>query len=299
MMRWPAFTTLQWALALSLVVHAALLSVRFVDPVSLKEALRHDALNVVLVNAQSTQDPDQPQALAQHSLAGGGAAADRRVIASTPLPPEPGVAGGEAPTEQRQQQIERMMREQEELLARVQEQLAALPRPDPQHASGDPQAQALQEKHRRLSALLAAIERRKNEENARPRKRYLSPATLGVTYAQYYDAMRLKIEAVGTAHFPQFAGRKLYGELLMALLIDHDGRVLDARVVQSSGDPILDRLAEAIAQKAGPFGPFTAAMRRDTDRFDITAHFHFTRDATLQTTLQDEAVLVPLPDGPP
>ena len=137
-----------------------------------------------------------------------------------------------------------------------------------------------------MSKLLAAIERRVEEENSRPRKRYLSPATLGTTYAVYYDEMRRKIEAEGTENFPHVAGRKLYGELLMALLINHDGRILDARVVHSSGDRNLDRLAALIASRAAPFGNFTSAMRKDTDLFDVTARFKFTRDMTLETTLQ-------------
>ena len=128
------------------------------------------------------------------------------------------------------------------------------------------------------------------EENSRPRKRFLSPATLGATYATYYDELRRKIEQVGTANFPHVAGRKLYGELLMALLINHDGRILDARVVRGSGDRMLDRLAEAIAQKAAPFGPFTPAMRKDTDQFDVTARFRFTHEQTLETTLQADEV---------
>lgn len=285
--RLRSFTTLQWALGLSLIVHAAVLSIRFVDPVVLQRAFNHDALDVLLVNAKSEEDPDRPQALAQHSLVGGGESDDGRV-ASTPLPPQQDAVEGDAPVEQRQHQIDRMLQQQEELIARIRERLASMPRPDPETADNDAQALALEEKRRKLSELLAAIERRKDEENSRPRMRYLSPATLGVTYAQYYDDMRLKIEAVGTANFPQFAGRKLYGDLLMALLINHDGRILDARVVEGSGSRILDRLAEAIAQKAAPFGPFTAAMRRDTDRFDVTARFHFTHDATLQTTLQGD-----------
>ena len=287
--RLRSLTTLQWALGLSLLVHAAVLSIRFVDPVVLQGMFNYDALDVVLVNARSEEDPEQAQALAQHSLVGGGESDDKR-LASTPLPPQHDTQDGDAAVEQRQQQIDRMLQEQEELVARVRERLAQMPQADPQAvAENDAEALEQEEKRRKLSELLAVIERRKDEENARPRMRYLSPATLGVTYAQYYDDMRLKIEAVGTANFPQFAGRKLYGDLLMALLINHDGRILDARVVQGSGNRILDRLAEAIAQKAAPFGPFTAAMRRDTDRFDVTARFHFRHDATLQTTLQGDA----------
>lgn len=282
-----SLSTLQWALALSVLVHAALLTVRFVNPEGFQRVFRDNTLDVVLVNARSDEQPVKAQALAQHSLAGGGEADDRR-LASTPLPPSPQEQAGDADVTQSQRQIDRMLEQQEQLLAQVREQLAAMPRPDPRRTNDDPEARAQEERRAQLQKLLAVIERRVQEENARPRKRFLSPATLGVTYAQYYDDMRRQIEAVGTANFPHVAGRKLYGELLMALLVNHDGRILDARVVRGSGNRMLDRLAEAIAQKAAPFGPFTQAMRKDTDQFDVTARFRFTHEQTLETTLQAE-----------
>ena len=262
---YKSLSTLQWALGLSVLLHAALLTVRFVDPEGFRRLFQETTLDVVLVNAESDQKPDKAQAIAQSSLAGGGEAADKR-IASTPLAPSPREAPGDAPVTENQRRIDAMLEQQEQLLAQVRQQLASLPQLDPRQ--------------------LAALEKRVEEENSRPRKRYLSPATLGTTYAVYYDSMRRKIEAEGTANFPQMAGRKLYGELIMALLINHDGRILDARVVRGSGNRALDKLAELIAARSAPFGNFTAAMRKDTDQFDVTARFKFTHEQTLETTLQ-------------
>lgn len=280
-------TTLQWALGLSVLLHAALLTIRFVDPEGFKRVFQDTTLDVVLVNAESDEKPEKPQALAQATLAGGGEAADKRMV-STPLPPAPVESPGDSPINENQRRIDSMLEQQEQLLAQVRQQLATMPKVDPQKLNQDPEAQAQEERRQQLQKLLAAIERRVEEENSRPRKRYLSPATLGTTYAVYYDEMRRKIEAEGTANFPQVAGRKLYGELLMSLLINHDGRILDARVTRSSGNRNLDRLAEIIASRAAPFGNFTAAMRKDTDQFDVTARFRFTHEQTLETTLQSD-----------
>ena len=280
-------TTLQWALGLSVLLHAALLTIRFVDPEGFKRVFQDTTLDVVLVNAESDEKPEKPQALAQATLAGGGEAADKRMV-STPLPPAPVESHGDAAVNENQRRIDSMLEQQEQLLAQVRQQLATMPKVDPQKLNQDPEAQAQEERRQQLQKLLAAIERRVEEENSRPRKRYLSPATLGTTYAVYYDEMRRKIEAEGTANFPQVAGRKLYGELLMSLLINHDGRILDARVTRSSGNRNLDRLAEIIASRAAPFGNFTAAMRKDTDQFDVTARFRFTHEQTLETTLQSD-----------
>ena len=282
---YKSLSTLQWALGLSVLLHAALLTVRFVDPEGFRRLFQETTLDVVLVNAESDQKPDKAQAIAQSSLAGGGEAADKR-IASTPLAPSPREAPGDAPVTENQRRIDAMLQQQEQLLAQVRQQLAAMPKPDPRQLSADPEARAQEERRQLLARQLAALEKRVEEENSRPRKRYLSPATLGTTYAVYYDSMRRKIEAEGTANFPQMAGRKLYGELIMALLINHDGRILDARVVRGSGKRALDKLAELIAARSAPFGNFTAAMRKDTDQFDVTARFKFTHEQTLETTLQ-------------
>ena len=282
---YKSLSTLQWALGLSVLLHAALLTVRFVDPEGFRRLFQETTLDVVLVNAESDQKPDKAQAIAQSSLAGGGEAAATR-LASTPLAPSPPAAPGDAPVTENQRRIDAMLEQQEQLLAQVRQQLASLPQLDPRKLSADPEARAQEERRQQLARLLAAIEKRVEEENSRPRKRYLSPATLGTTYAVYYDSMRRKIEAEGTANFPQMAGRKLYGELIMALLINHDGRILDARVVRGSGNRALDKLAELIAARSAPFGNFTAAMRKDTDQFDVTARFKFTHEQTLETTLQ-------------
>ena len=280
-----SLSTLQWALGLSFLLHAVVLTVRFVDPEGFQRVFQDTTLDVVLVNAKSEEAPEKPQAIAQANLAGGGEAEGRR-IATTPLPPSLQESSGDAPVNESKRRIDNMLEQQEVLLAQVRQQLAAMPKIDPQKLNDDPEARAQEERRQQLSKLLAAIEQRVDEENSRPRKRFLSPATLGTTYAQYYDDMRRKIEVEGTTNFPQMAGRKLYGELLMALLINKDGRIVDARVVQSSGDRALDRFAELIASRAAPFGPVTAAMRKDTDQFDVTARFRFTREQTLETTLQ-------------
>jgi protein TonB len=133
--------------------------------------------------------------------------------------------------------------------------------------------------------MLAEIERRIQEENARPKKRYLSPSTREEVYAIYYDGLRRKIEDRGTNNFPEAAGRKLYGELTMIVTVNHDGRVLATEVVETSGNLTLDRRAQGIAKAAGPFGKFNDAMRQRADQIVLVSRFKFTRDETLETRL--------------
>ena len=279
-----SFSTLQIALGISIAVHAVLLTVRFVDPEGFNRIFQDTPLEVILVNAKTTEKPDasKVQAIAQHTLAGGGDADKGR--ATTPLPASALTEMGDSP-EDAQRKIEALQEQQMMLLAQVRRQLAALPPPDPRQAANTPEAQANEERRRQLFKLLAEIERRVNEQNARPKKRYISPATREEVYAVYYDQLRRKIEDRGTENFPTAAGRKLYGELTMILTVDRDGRVIDTEVVQTSGNLTLDRRAMAIARSAAPFGRFSEAMRRQADQIVVVSRFRFTRDETLETKL--------------
>ncbi|XQU69598.1 hypothetical protein OJJOAM_002329 [Cupriavidus sp. H18C1] len=70
------------AIAISLAVHALLLAVRFGAPEAFDIKRSDTALDVVLVNAKSGQQPLKPAALAQADLDGGGDHEQQR--ASTP-----------------------------------------------------------------------------------------------------------------------------------------------------------------------------------------------------------------------
>jgi protein TonB len=275
-------STLQIAVAVSIGVHAALLLWPVVDPEGFNRAFKDTPLEVILVNSRSSEAPAQAQAIAQANLAGGGDAASGR--ATSPLPPSAQVELGNA-SEESHKQIEQLQETQQQLLAQIKRELAVLPAPDPRRDQGTPEDRAQEERRRRLIQLLAEIEKRINEENARPKKRYISPATREEAYALYYDVLRRKIEERGTRNFPEYRGRKLYGELTMVVTVDAAGRVVDTEVVRPSQSKVLDKRAVAIVRAAAPFGTFNEAMRRKADQLVITSRFRFTREEGLETSL--------------
>lgn len=279
-------STLQIALAFSLGVHGALLSLRVAAPEAFNRIFQNTPLEVVLVNTRSNEAPVKAQALAQANLAGGGNVETGR--ATSPLPPARHNESGDS-AEAQSSQIAQLQRQQQQLLTTVRRELALLPPPDPRREKSDAAERAMAEKRRQLVDLLAEIEKRVNEESARPRKRYVSPATREVVYAQYYDGLRRRIEEKGTRDFPESRGRKLYGELTMNIHIDFKGRVIETEVVASSGNPTLDRRAIAIVQAAAPFGNFSKEMLRGAEVLVITSRFKFTRDESLETSLQGVA----------
>jgi periplasmic protein TonB len=279
-------STLQIAISVSVLLHVLLITVRFVNPEGFNRVFKDTPLEVILVNAKTDERLDdlkaQAQAIAQYRLNGGGDAA--KGLAGSPLPTsqitDMGVAADEA-----QAQVEQLQAQQMRMLAEIKEQVARLPKPDPKVVKTTDQAEQ-EKKRRQLLKLLAAIERRINEENAKPKKRYISPATRQEAYAVYYDDLRRKIERVGTENFPTAAGRKLYGELTMLMTVNFDGRILSTEIVNGgSGDKQLDRRAEAIARQAAPFGAFTQTMRRTADQLVVVSRFQFTKEQVLETTL--------------
>ncbi len=275
-----SFSTLQIALGVSIAVHAVVLSVRFIDPEGFNRVFQDTPLEVILVNAKANEKVEKATAIAQSSLAGGGEAAKGR--ATSPLPPSELTAIGEA-SEDSSKQIEAMQMQQSLMLAQLKQTLANMPPPDPQKASLTPESIEREEKRKQLIKLLAEIEKRVNEENARPKKRYISPSTREEVFAVYYDTLRHRIEDRGTENFPEAGGKKLYGELTMTVTVNYDGKILSTEVVESSGSIALDRRAQVIARSAGPFERFSDAMRRKADQIVVVSRFKFTRDETLET----------------
>ena len=286
MQRLKQLSNLQIALLLSLGVHAALLTLRVVDPEAFDRILQDTSLEVVLVNASSAEAPTQAQVIAQRNLAGGGDAEQGR--ATSPLPPAPANQAGDS-LDEAQRQIEQMQLQQMQLLAQMKRELARLATTDQARPSAQDQPAALAEEERRRQLLdqLAQIEKRINDENARPRRRYVSPSAREGVHAIYYDTLRSRIEDIGTRNFPEDKGVKLYGELSMLLEIDSLGRVVEAEIIQTSGNRLLDRKAQSIVRGAGPYGHFTPQMRAQFDRLVFVSRFRFTREQGLQATVEE------------
>ncbi len=284
-MRLRDLSTLQLALGVSVLAHATLLAVHVADPEAFERVLRDTPLEVILVNASTKEEPTKAQAIAQRSLAGGGDSANLKERATSPLPPSAFTAVGDSSEEVQRRQLESMQAQQTLLLSQIHRQLAAMPPPDP-NSQGTPAENVEQEeKRRQLLEMLAEIERRVNDENGRPKKRYISPATREAVYAAYVDALRRRIESRGTKDFPEASGKKLYGQLTMMVTVNSEGELIGAEVVASSGNRVLDGRAQAIVQSVGNFGKFSDAMRKQTDQIVLPSRFKFTRDETLETQL--------------
>ena len=269
------------ALTLSVAAHALLLAIRFVPPDAFKVKPADPGLDVILVNAKHDKKPLKADALAQANLDGGGNADAGR--SKSPLPDLRKLETGET-VKATQRRIADLEQLQKNLLTRMQRSSFNAPpvtekdKPDPSRTGSD-----LMDSSKAIARTAAEITQRIEDENKRPRKTYLSPSTLGVGYAQYYKNMQRRIEEVGTLNFPQKAGKKLYGELVVHIPVFEDGSIYTkeggARIDKSSGNPALDQAALAIVRRAAPFGRFPPNML-SSDRDDlwiVTTRFKFER----------------------
>ena len=275
--RW---STLQVALTLSLALHIAVLTLRVAAPERFERMFDNTTLDVILVNtsAKSETPPKKAQALAQTQLAGGG---ERRTgRAASPLAMSDRTVSGDGVSNV-QRQVANLAKEQSLLLAQVKAVVSQLPPLQPN--ASQLERQQSEQKRRQMLKLLAEIEQRIDQENARPTKHYISPATREAVYALYYDALKRKVEDHGTRYFPERNGQKLYGELTMVITINPQGRVLTTEIVQSSGQTDLDRRAQAIVTSAGPFGEFNDEMRQKIGQLGVISRFVFGKNNTLQT----------------
>ncbi|MES2151363.1 MAG: TonB family protein [Pseudomonadota bacterium] len=280
------------ALGISLLLHAILLAVRIVAPDAFKLQPADPGLEVILVNAKHASRPLKADALAQADLDGGGHADSGR--ARSPLPDLRRMETGES-VKATQRRIAELEQKQKNLLTRARKSdFNAAPvtekdKPDPTRSGAD-----LLETSRAIARQAAEITQRIEDENKRPHKKFLSPSTIGVGYAFYYQAMTRRIEEIGTLNFPQRDGRKLYGQVVLSIPIFMDGTVYQkeggVQVERSSGNPALDTAAVAIVRRSAPFGQFPPNML-SADRNDLwilTITFKFARNDRMEAEPRGE-----------
>ena len=265
------------ALGVSLLLHGVLLAVRFTPPDFVDRA-RERALEVILVNSKSKSKPDKAQAKAQTNLDGGGnTEEDRR--AKTPLPPSANTREGD--------QLVDAQRRVAELEAQAQMQLTRLkgersvsadrtkPEPNP---TADPARTGLDmaSSAMAIARLEGQIARQMEEYNQRPRKKFIGARVEEYRFAQYVEDWRQKIERIGNLNYPAAAKGRLYGSLVLTVIIKADGELKHVEVSRSSGQALLDDAARRIVQLAAPYARFPESIRKDTDELEITRTWTFT-----------------------
>ena len=272
------------ALGVSLLLHAALLAVRFTPP-DIFDKARERAMDVILVNSKSKSRPDKAQAKAQTNLDGGGnTEEDRR--AKTPLPPSPNTREGNDLIEA-QRRVAELEAQQQQMMTRTGSDRTVsadktrnnpTPAPAEIRTGADLASSALA-----IARIEGQISRQLEEYNQRPRKKFIGARVEEYRFAQYVEDWRQKIERIGNLNYPDAAKGRLYGSLVLTVIIKSNGDLDRVEINRSSGQRLLDDAARRIVQMSAPFAAFPEAIRRDTDVLEITRTWTFTNADRLRS----------------
>lgn len=270
--------TLRQTMVLSLLLHAAFVTVQCTQPENVRRT--RAPLEVILVNAQSDQNPKDAKVLAQVGLDGGGQADKGR---ATTLPSE-----AADPVSQRELNaakkrlaaLEALQRELSGTMLRspskqVEKDSARQPDDSPIEAIGkDIQSQRALE----MKRLQAQISDNIKAYNERPRKHFFSPKTSPYQFAIYEEAWRTRVEQYGNANYPPELKGRVYGKLRLTVYIKTDGSIDQIEIDRPSGSKVLDRAAVKLLKAAAPFAAFPSDIRQQVDVLAITRTWVFTKD---------------------
>lgn len=286
-MRWPEFMagmdpssrSLTLALGLSILLHAAALSIHFKLPEIIRDKYLSPPLEVVLVNSKTRAKPVKADVLAQANLDGGGNTDENR-RAKTPLPVLKQVEPG-ADAKRAARRVQELEARQLQMMTQLQAAKSVTTAEQPKSASTaeapQPQlsGQNLATSALAIARMEAQISRQLEEYSKRPRRAFVGSRAEEYRFAQYVEDWRLKVERIGNLNYPDSARGRIYGSLVLTVSIKADGSLEAVEVRRSSGHPILDRAAERIVKMASPYAGFPANIKRDTDILVITRTWTF------------------------
>lgn len=261
----------------SILLHAAVLSVRFGLPDPARLRTLPQTLDVVLVNSRSPTRPVEAEVVAQANLdRGGDTDEDRR--AATPLPVSRTVEQGNDLQRARKRAAD-LEAKQRQLMTQAQAEAAVPAPPAPPAPATEPQPTPsgadLMNSALALARMEAQIARRIEEYNKRPRKAFVGARAAESRFAQYVEDWRLKIERVGNLNYPDGARGRIYGSLRLTVSLKPDGSIEDVQIDRPSEYRLLNDAALKIVRLAAPFGPFPPEIRKDTDLLVITRTWTF------------------------
>ena len=261
------------ALALSIVLHAVVLSVHFKLPETMRR-LAPAQLEVVLVNSRTRSTPVRADVHAQANLDGGGDTdLDRR--AKTPFPLLAETERG-ADAKRATRRVQELELRQKQLLAQVRTTKNVVP-DNPTRRQSRPQVSGteLANSALEIARLEAQIARDIEEYNKRPKKLFIGARAAEVSHAMYVEDWRQKIERIGNLNYPEGARGRIYGSLRLTASINADGTLGSVSLDRSSGQKILDAAAERIVRLAAPYAKFPPEIRKNYDILVITRTWHF------------------------
>ena len=136
-----------------------------------------------------------------------------------------------------------------------------------------------------IASLQAQLDLQQQAFARQPRKYTLSFASARKSHeASYLDSWRRRVEAVGNINYPvQARQQQVYGNVRMLIALNASGQISETRIIQSSGESLLDQAAVDIVNLAAPFEPFPEELKAEADILEIVRTFRFHEGNTLSS----------------
>jgi len=254
--------------------------------------VRNTSMEIVLVQKRSEKTPEDAAYLAQANQEGGGEDKEK-IRPATPIitpfpdiqsnvvatPPEPEIAASPEVVE-----VEKLTTEEESDFEMTAEQSVDSP-DEPMEQGNDlqttqktdtiPTSTLIMELQAEIASIQAELDDQFEDYAKRPREKFVNASTRESKYANYMDEWRRKVEDVGNSDIRRKA---LTGKLILTTSLNTNGTIKNVEIEESSGDPMIDRIALQIVHRASPFAPFPAEIREETDILHITRTWEFIYD---------------------
>ena len=136
-----------------------------------------------------------------------------------------------------------------------------------------------------IASLQAQLDLQQQAFARQPRKYTLSSASARKSHeARYLNSWRRRVEAVGNINYPiEARQRQVYGNVRMLISLNASGQINETRIIQSSGESLLDQAAVDIVNLAAPFEPFPEELKAEADIIEIVRTFRFHEGNTLSS----------------
>ena len=247
----------------------------------LTDANNEATIEVTLAQYRSQIQPDDADFIAQENQTGSGSQ-DETTVPSSPFMSDLNDADINEVRPAPEAQVLNETPEQPNLTALTSinaEQVIAQQRNAPEQE--EKQALSEQSSSEEISLAIASLQAQLDLQQQafarQPRKYTLSSASARKSHeASYLDSWRRRVEAVGNINYPvQARQQQVYGNVRMLIALNASGQISETRIIQSSGESLLDQAAVDIVNLAAPFEPFPEELKAEADILEIVRTFRF------------------------
>ena len=255
----------------------------------LKDANDEATIEVTLAQYRSQIQPDDADFIAQENQTGSGSQ-DEATVPSSPFLSDLNDADINEVRPAPEAQVLNETPEQPNLTALTSinaEQVISQQRNAPEQE--EKQALSEQSNSEEISLAIASLQAQLDLQQQafarQPRKYTLSSASARKSHeASYLDSWRRRVEAVGNINYPvQARQQQVYGNVRMLIALNASGQISETRIIQSSGESLLDQAAVDIVNLAAPFDPFPEELKAEADILEIIRTFRFHEGNTLSS----------------